>query len=107
MATNQLSNDAPATSLFPQFENTIYQWVSAEVQGLTDAQLDFESDQWEWSKWSIRRNLSHLASGDLRWIWNRWGKVLFPKGLAKGEEYDRLLDSPFDRRLDENLYWEP
>ena len=107
MATNQLSNDAPATSLFPQFENTIYQWVSVEVQGLTDAQLDFESDQWEWSKWSIRRNLSHLASGDLRWIWNRWGKVLFPKGLAKGEEYDRLLDSPFDRRLDENLYWEP
>ena len=107
MVTNQLSNDAPATSLFPQFENTIYQWVSAEVQGLTDAQLDFESDQWEWSKWSIRRNLSHLASGDLRWIWNRWGKVLFPKGLAKGEEYDRLLDSPFDRRLDENLYWEP
>ena len=107
MATDRLSNDALATSLFPQFENQIYQWVSAEVQGLTDAQLDFESDRWEWSKWSIRRNLSHMASGDLRWIWNRWGAILFPQGSPKGEEYDRLLDSPFDRRLDENLYWEP
>ncbi len=107
MATDNLSNDAPATALFPQFERQIYQWVAAEVQGLSDAQLDFESDQWEWSKWSIRRNLSHMASGDLRWIWSRWGGVLFPNGSPNGEEYDRLLDSPFDRRLDENLYWQP
>ena len=38
---------APAVALFPQFESDLYQMVSNEVQGLTDAQLDFESDRWE------------------------------------------------------------
>ena len=107
MPTEQLPDDAPATSLFPQFATDIYRMVSSEVEGLTDEQLDFESDKWEWSKWSIRRNFSHLASGDVRWLWDRWGRNLFPDGLPNGEELDRLLASPYDRRLDEDLYWEP
>lgn len=107
MTNEQLPDDAPAMSLFPQFASDIYRMVSSEVEGLTDEHLDFESDKWEWSKWSIRRNLSHMASGDVRWLWDRWGHSLFPDGLPNGEELDRLLASPHDRRLDEDLYWEP
>ncbi len=107
MAQRELPGNAPATARFPQFQSQIYQMVAAEVSGLTDQQLDFESERWEWSKWSIRRNLSHMASGDVRWLWNRWGAQLFPDGLPDGEELDSLMASPFDRRLDENLYWEP
>lgn len=107
MVSTQLPESAPATALFPQFESEIYRMVSNEVEGLTSEQLDFESDRWEWSKWSIRRNLSHMASGDVRWFWDRWGKILFPQGLPNGAELDALVASSFDRRLDENLYWEP
>ena len=107
MATEKLPDSAPATQLFPQFEAEIHRMVSAEVAGLTGQQLDFESDNWEWSKWSIRRNLSHMASGDVRWFWVRWGEILFPDGRPNGAELDALMASPFDRRLDENLYWEP
>ena len=105
MSANDLPNDAPATSLFPQFRDQLYQMISLEVQDLTGAQLDFESEQWEWSKWSIRRNLSHMASGDYRWFWTRWGEELFPEGLANSREIEALLDSPYDRRLDESKYW--
>ena len=71
---NVLNPDVPATHLFPAFENKIYQMVEEEVAGLDDNSLDYESQQWGWSKWSIRRNLSHIASGDYRWLWERWGK---------------------------------
>ncbi len=99
-------DSSPATDLFPQFQAHIYDMVFAEVAGLTETELDFESDRWEWSKWSIRRNLSHMASGDFRWLWGRWGKQLFPQGLPNGEELDALMESPHDRRLDEDKYWE-
>ena len=105
MSANDLPNDVPATRLFPQFSDQLYQMISFEVQDLTDAQLDFESEQWEWSKWSIRRNLSHMASGDFRWFWTRWGEELFPDGLANSGEIEALLDSPYDRRLDESKFW--
>ena len=106
MTTEALTNDSPATALFPQFEEAIYRMVRAEVEGLTDEKLDFESDQWEWSKWSIRRNVSHMASGDVRWFWQRWGAILFPNGLPDGAEYDDIMDSPHDRRLHEDKYWD-
>ena len=82
-----LSGDSPATDLFSQFQDGIYQMVTAEAQGLSEEQLDFESDRWEWS---IRRNLSHMASGDFRWIWVRWGSQLFPQGMPNGAELDAL-----------------
>ena len=107
MIPDELPDHAPATDLFPQFGDELFWMVSTELAGLTDEQLDFESDRWEWSKWSIRRNLSHMASGDVRWLWGRWGDQLFPDGLPNGEELDSLMASPYDRRLDENLYWEP
>ena len=105
MPDHRLPEDAPATRLFPQFEAELYTMVATEVEGLTDPQLDFESDKWEWSKWSIRRNVSHVASGDYRWLVLRWGDQLFPQGLPEAEELESLAASPFDRRLDEGKYW--
>ena len=106
MPQPQVPDDAPATALFPQFESELYRMISDEVQALTDPQLDFESDRWEWSKWSIRRNLSHMASGDFRWLLQRWGQQLFPEGLPNVGDLDSLVASPYDRRLDEDKYWE-
>ena len=107
MADSNLPDDAPATKLFPQFPYQVYEMVSAEVRGLTDAQLDFETDRWEWGKWSIRRNLSHVSSGDVRWLWGRWGSKIFPDGHPNAEELDSIVNTPHDRRLNEDLYWEP
>jgi hypothetical protein len=78
---------------------------ATELRGLADQQLDFESDRWEWSKWSIRRNASHVVSGDFRWLLLRWGEQIFPQGLPRVEDLDGLARSPYDRRLDERKYW--
>lgn len=84
--------------------------AAAEVAGLTEEQLDFESDKWGWSGWSIRRNLSHMASGNFRWFWQRWGLQMFPGGAppnAPGpKETKAMTQSKYDRRLDEDLYWD-
>ena len=96
----------PATALFPQFESELHRMHSGEVAGLTDPQLDFESDRWEWSRWSIRRNLSHVCSGDYRWLVFRWGDQLFPAGLPDVGNLDSLVRSRYERRLDEDVYWE-
>ena len=80
--------------------------IAEEIDGLTDEQLDFDSDKWGWSEWSIRRNVSHMASGDFRWFLRRWGEVLFPQGFPPVADLDSILSAKFDRRLDENVYWQ-
>ena len=109
MQTRNIPDESPATLLFPQFESEIYLMAASEVEGLDELQLDFESEKWGWSEWSIRRHLSHMASGDIRWFWQRWGRTLFPNGLPPGlpspEEFDALTESKYDRRLDEDRYW--
>ena len=105
MTLPDLAQDTPATTLFPQFESEIYHMIATEIEGLTEEQLDFESDQWEWSKWSIRRNLSHMASGDVRWLVLRWGEQLFPNGPPDIDDLDGMVNSSYDRRLDEEKYW--
>ena len=110
MQTGNIPDESPAALLFPQFESDLYLMIASEVEGLSAEQLDFESAEWGWSEWSIRRNLSHMASGDIRWFWQRWGRQLFPDGLPSGlpspEELDGLLESKYDRRFDEDLYWD-
>ena len=98
--------DAPGTQLFPQFKNQIYDMIAEEIEGLTDEQLDFDSDRWGWSAWSIRRNVSHMASGDFRWLLQRWGKRLFTDGVPHVADLDGILSAEFDRRLDESVYWQ-
>jgi hypothetical protein len=110
MPSDAISDDSPATLAFPQFESELYRGAASEVSGLTDAQLDFESDKWGWSGWSIRRQLSHMASGNFRWFWARWGLQMFPGGapldVPNPEETNSLARSKYDRRLDEDLYWD-
>ena len=101
----QLDQDAPGTALFPQF-GTIHDMVSAEVGGLTEAQLDFESDRWEWSRWSIRRQVSHIASLHFRWLLGRWADHNLAQGLSTPEDLEGIASSPSDRRLDESRYWD-
>ena len=106
MAEQQLAGDASGLELFPQFRQEIYDMYRLELAGLTDEQLDFQSDRWGWSEWSIRRNVSHVASGDFRWLLQRWGEDLFTDGLPEIDDWDGIIDSPYDRRLDETRYWE-
>ena len=105
MVTEQMPEGAPATSLFPAYKN-LAQMVRAEVEDLTDAQLDWESDRWEWSKWSIRSNVSHMASLLFRWLLVRWGPALFPQGVPYQEELPYLAHASWERRLDRERYWE-
>ena len=106
MSDTALPDAASATLLFPQFEAELYNMIALEIEGLTEEQLNFESDRWEWSKWSIRRNLSHMASGDFRWFLVRWGDQLYPDGLPEITDLDNIINSPYDRRLNEDVYWD-
>ena len=106
MTDENLSEDDPGTALFPQFETDLYRMITTEVEDLTESQLDFQSERWEWSKWSIRRNLSHMASGDFRWFLIRWGRQLFPDGLPEVGDPEILSSPKYDRRLDEDHYWD-
>ena len=106
MTQPEISGDTPGIEVFPQFRKEIYDMYRLELAGLTDEQLDFTSDRWGWSEWSIRFNLSHVASGDFRWLLQRWGEKLFTDGLPEIDDWEGIIDSPYDRRLDETKYWE-
>ena len=106
MPEPDIPDNAPGTQLFPQFESELYNMYTQEVDGLTDQQLDFESDRWEWAKWSIRRNVSHVASGEFRWLIIRWGNQIFPQGLPVIDDMDNILSPKYDRRMDEDKYWQ-
>jgi hypothetical protein len=103
MNLQTITDDAPGTVLFPEYE-ALYGLITREVTGLTDAQLDFRSDQWVWADWSIRRQLSHMASLMYGWIIARLGQTLFPDGNHGIESIQSLTASGFDRRLDDQRY---
>ena len=104
--TESANNDnLPGSVLFPEYA-TLYDLIASEVEGLSDEQLDFESDDWEWAKWSMRRQLSHMASLIYRWLILRWGETLFPDGDHGVHDVKGLAESDFDRRMDDDRYWE-
>jgi hypothetical protein len=105
MNLQTIPDDAPGTVLFPEYEG-LYELITREVTGLTEAQLDFRSDQWAWSDWSIRRQLSHMASLIYGWMVVRLGPTLFPDGNHGIENIQHLTASGFDRRLDDRRYWD-
>lgn len=104
MTKTTISNKSPGKILFPQFA-TLYDLISSEVEGLSNQNLDWDSDRWEWSKWSIRRQLSHMASVIYRWLALRWGDVLFPEASHGIVDLKGLASSSFNRRMDEDKYW--
>jgi len=105
MTTPHIPDSAPGTVLFPEYSG-LYELIIREVDGLTDTQLDFSSDQWEWAKWNIRRQLTHMASLIYSWLLGRWGDTLFPDGNHGVADVPGLTASGFDRRLDDQRYWE-
>src|SRR2546428_12908055 len=52
----------PQVVLWSDYQE-FYRWLCQEVDGLTDAALDFDSHDpaHEWMWWSIRRQVSHMA----------------------------------------------
>lgn len=99
------NDDGAAAALFPEFD-TLYELIEAEVAELTEAQLDWTSDEYGWAEWSIRVQLSHMASLIYRWLLIRWGDVTFPDGEHGVEDVEGLGASPFDRRLDDTKYYD-
>ena len=104
MTQKGVIESSPGSALFPEYD-TLYSLIASEVQGLSDEELDFTSDRWEWSKWSIRTQLSHMASLIYRWLLIRWGDTLFPNGDHGVQDVKGLAQSDFDRRMDESRYW--
>ncbi len=52
--------------------------IAAELERLTEDQLDWSSDRWEWANWTIRNNVSHMASLMIRRPLMRMADALFP-----------------------------
>ena len=100
------SGNTPGLQVFPQIAG-LYSMVSAEVADLTDQQLDWDSTNWEWAKWSIRRQVSHMAAFIPGWLLRRWGEPLFPQGYHELGELAKLAETVSTREirwLDENQY---
>ena len=98
MSAERTPDDAPAAALFPEYE-TLYDLIAPEVEGLTDEQLDWTSDKWGWAEWSIRRQISHMASLLYRWMAVRWADTLFPDGDHGVEDVEGIAVSDNDRAL--------
>lgn len=89
MAQQPVTDDSPGTDLFPEY-STLYDLIVSEVEGLTDEQLNFESERWEWS---IRRQLRHMASVPVGWLVDHWGDTLFPGGDHRVQDFRSRTDS--------------
>ena len=99
MSVERIPDDAPGSALFPEFD-TLYDLIAPEVEGLTDEQIDWTSDKWEWAHWSIRRQTSHMASLLYRWMVVRWVDTVYPDGDHGVEDVESLAVSANDRALD-------
>ena len=102
--TNSSSNpDHNVLNRFPLFLQS-REMVIAEIKGPSDSQLDWVSPDWEWSDWSIRENISHVASHLFRWYVLRWGERLFPSGLPVTNEDIHYLAGLPHRQLDHHRW---
>lgn len=79
--------------------------IHDEIEGLTEEQLNWTSDRFDWSEWSISRQTSHMASMLYRWMLLRWGDQLFSEGPGLDKaQITALAASDTDRALDENIF---
>ena len=85
------------------FEN-LREMFLKEIEGLTDAQLDWDDASEEWSLWSIRRQISHVALAYFFWLSKAWGKILWPAD-PPADPVDFSKAGIYDRRLDEEKFW--
>lgn len=97
---------AQLRTLFPNFWR-LDSLVRGEMSGISDANLDWTSDEFGWAGWSMRQQTSHMASLTFRWLCIRWGETLFPNGGPISEKELQVLSSQdHDRRLDERVYFD-
>ena len=94
-----------AINFFPEFE-TLYGLIANEIGTLSDEQLDYTSDNWEWAGWSIRNQMSHMALLIPVWLVLRWGSTIFPLEDHEITNIKKITQSKSDRRLDDDIYWE-
>ena len=94
-----------AINFFPEFE-TLYGLIANEIGTLSDEQLDYISDNWEWAGWSIRNQMSHMALLIPVWLVLRWGSTIFPLEDHEITNIKKITQSKSDRRLDDDIYWE-
>lgn len=107
MIPSEPNPDSPLRVLFPVYWQ-MDSWVRGELEGMPEAALDWESDDWGFAGWSARRQASHMASLVYRWIAERWAPQVFPDAdIPVSESELALIDSPdYDRRMDETVYWD-
>ena len=106
MSRNDSAKSPLLRTLFPDYWR-IDSLIRAEVVELSDEVLDWTSDRWGWSLWSIRKQTAHMASVPLRWLIGRWGDQIFgDEWPVSQERYDSLNSEEFDRRLDDRAFWE-
>ena len=103
MPTNRISDTTPGDEIFPQFAG-LYALVASEVIDLSNTHLDWSSSTWEWSKWSIKQQVSHMGSFLPGWLLRRWGNQLFPDGLQDLGQLAEYKKSDKGWWLDEERY---
>ena len=101
----------PSPGTMPPYRRLV-DWVRAETDGLTEAQLDLDdtSPDKEWMWWSIRRQVSHIAWDALVFTHKRCASLLWPDGNEPEpvvwKHHHLGPEMKYDRLLDEDLFWE-
>ncbi len=88
----------------PDFDR-LRRLVQSELLGVTDQHLDFSSKSPDWARWSIRRQVSHMANSVYFWLVGRWKDVLWDRVEPDPELVEiALADHGHDRMLDPSRY---
>ncbi len=101
----------PGAGTMPTY-SLLVRWTRAEVEGLSDAELDFDDHHRdrEWMWWSIRRQVSHMAWDSLIFTRRRCATLLWPDGNVpepiNWSEHRLGPTAKWDRVLDETMFWE-
>ncbi|MEC9293548.1 MAG: hypothetical protein VYC65_04600 [Chloroflexota bacterium] len=105
MSQSNLTGNPQLRTMFPDYWR-LDSLVRAEVTELDNSILDWTSDRWSWSGWSIRQQTSHMASIPIRWLIGKWADQLFPYSIPMTPERYAIFDSQqHDRRLDDQAFW--
>lgn len=95
--------NTPGQDLFPDY-NRIAGMYESEVAGMSDAQYDEVRPEKSWGAWSIRKQVSHIASVHYRHFLGNWGEILFGDNLPRDRS---LIDTGgADRSLDPKRFHE-
>ena len=89
-----------ARALFPEIPQ-VAELYEKETRGLPEEVLRRTREEKSWGLWSIRDQVSHVASLPYRWLLIRWGAILFGDALPR----DKALLERFDKRMMKDGYY--